>query len=147
MKIYKLPLLAEAQDNGVYRLGSEELHTDGVDLAYGRLRPKEAARPVAIAPGREGVVCVIKGRISVKCGRSVFAVSTGEAFHAAPGASFTFENPGEAEAVYLIAGGQAGARRQEAAAASPQKTVQGETTAPCEETVYDITRDDTDTVD
>lgn len=152
MKIYKLPLLAEQSPGNVYRLGREEIHTDAVDLLYGRLRPGETGRTVVAPPDREEIICVLKGRVRVRCARSAFTAGTGEAFYVKEGAVFTFDNPDNAEAVYIIAGGRAdltAARKKTAAPPlAPEAVAQSQPAQiDREETEYDITKDDPDTVD
>src|SRR5574340_12020 len=106
MKIYKLPHLADANQNNEYRLGPD-VDTDSVYLLYGRLRPGEAARSVTTAEGAEEIVCVVKGTIKVKAGSSVFTVTAGEAFISRKPQTFTLDNAGREEAVYISAGARA----------------------------------------
>ncbi len=110
MKIYKLPQLAELSPENEYRLGKEELPTSSVYLLYGRLRPKESSKKLTVAEGNEEIICVVKGKIKVRCGKTVFSVEPGEAFHSRAAQSFLLDNLGDEEAVYIAAGGSAAAK-------------------------------------
>ncbi|MBI5491690.1 MAG: hypothetical protein HY893_02030 [Deltaproteobacteria bacterium] len=107
MKIYKLPQLAELSPENEYRLGKEELATSSVYLLYGRLRPKESSKKLTVAEGSDEIICVVKGNIKVRCGKTVFSVGPGEAFHSKAAQSFLLDNLGDEEAVYIAAGGSA----------------------------------------
>lgn len=104
MKIYKLPQLADSSPSSEYRLGPENSSAGSVYMVYGRIRPGTAARKVECASGREEIICVVKGALSVRKGRSAFQVSAGEAFNALPGETVYLESAGGEEAVYLAAG-------------------------------------------
>jgi len=106
MKIYKLPNLADANHNNEYRLGPD-LDTDSAYLLYGRLRPGEAARSITTAEGAEEIICIVKGTVKVKAGNSVFTVTAGEAFISRKPQTFTLDNAGREEAVYISAGARA----------------------------------------
>lgn len=108
MKIFKLPQLAELSENGEYCLGPEELNTS-VYLLYGRLRPNEASRKIAAQAGSEEIICVVKGSIRVRCGKTSFSASSGEAF-LLKDQTFYLDNLGDDEAIYIAAGGKAEAR-------------------------------------
>ena len=109
MKIYKLPVLAESSSEGVYFLGPEDIKSQAVYLLYGRLRPKETGRAATPKDGCEEIVYLVKGSMRVRCGKSSFSVSAGEAFHY--GGTYYLDNPGEEEAVYIAAGGGNANRR------------------------------------
>lgn len=112
MKIYKLPQLADSSPSSEYRLGPENSSAGSVYMVYGRIRPGTAARKVECAAGREEIICVVKGALSVQKGRSSFQVSAGEAFNALPGETLYLESAGGEEAVYIAAGSlNAGAAR------------------------------------
>lgn len=113
MKIYKLPQLAELCPENEYRLGKEDLSTSSVYLLYGRLRPKEASRKITTAQGSEEIICVVKGRINVRCGKTAFSVGAGEAFHSKEAQTFLFDNAGDEEAIYIAAGGDSSLKTAE----------------------------------
>ncbi len=106
MKIYKLPQLADAGPGNEFRLGPD-LDTDSVYLLYGRLRPGETARRIVTAEGAEEIICVIKGTVKVLHGNSTFTVTAGEAFVSRKPQTFTLDNAGPDEAIYISAGARA----------------------------------------
>lgn len=106
MKIYRLPQLAESTPEGTYCLGFEDLNTCSVYMLYGRLRPNETAHKVVPAEGTEEIICVIKGSLKVKTGRSTFSVLAGEAFHLKESETVILDNTGDEEAVFIAAGGR-----------------------------------------
>ncbi len=107
MKIYKLPQLADANNNNEYCLGPG-VDTNSVYLLYGRLRPGETARMVTTPEGAEEIICVVKGTVKVKSGNSVFTVTAGEAFISGKPQTFILDNAGSEEAIYISAGARAG---------------------------------------
>lgn len=113
MKIYKLPQLAELSPDSEYRLGKEDLGASSVYLLYGRLRPKESSKKLTLAEGGDEIICVVKGKIKVRCGKTVFTVGPGEAFHSKAAQSFLLDNIGDEEAVYIAAGGCVAAKAGE----------------------------------
>lgn len=106
MKIYRLTQLTEASPDDQYCLGFEDLKTNAVYLRYGRLRPGEKERRLSARAGHEEIVCVVKGKLLVKGGKFEYQVGEGEAFHLKGEDSLTIENPSDAEAVYVAAGGR-----------------------------------------
>lgn len=154
MKIYNLHRLAEPSPDGIYRLGPKELHTETVELLYGRLRPKEAGHIHSTPAGAEEIICVVKGSMRVNCAKSVFTLCTGEAFLSKEAASLTFTNPGESETIYIsttgrLSGAQPSAKSDRPPAAFPQADPTITAAATPQTSVdtpeYDITRDDNDT--
>ncbi|MBI5586855.1 MAG: hypothetical protein HY889_00635 [Deltaproteobacteria bacterium] len=147
MKIYKLPQLADSTPTSEFRLGPENSSAASVYLVYGKIRPGEAARKVACAAGHEEIICVVKGALKVKHGRSSFSVTAGEAFHAKEADTLYLENTGIDEAVYLAAGALTA---KPGAVAKPvpkeENSAAGEavsaTAAPPEEDEFEITADD-----
>lgn len=135
MKIYKLPQLAELTHLGEYRLGPDDLNTQAVHLIYGRLRPKETARKISAAEGYEEIVCVIKGNLRVKYGKTIFMLSAGEAFHSKDAQTLVIDNMGDEEAVYISAGGRA--LKEANAAADKAGKASSAQTAPAEERIQD----------
>ncbi|MBW7957130.1 MAG: hypothetical protein H3C68_04485 [Deltaproteobacteria bacterium] len=107
MKIYRLPQLAEAHEDGTYLLGLEDLKSNAVYMAYARLRPGEAPRKLAPPEGREEIVFVIKGSLLVRSGKTSVPVGPGEAFHVKGSDNTSLENSGSEDAVFIAAGGSA----------------------------------------
>jgi len=123
MKIYKLPQLADSNPTTEYRLGPENSCAGSVYMVYGRIRPAEPARKISCASGDEELVCLVKGTVSVRKGKSSFTVSAGEAFHAGAGETLYLETVGDEDAVYLAAGSlSAGAAKQAASEPTPDDT-------------------------
>lgn len=147
MKIYKLPQLADSTPACEFRLGPENSNAASVYLVWGKIRPGEAARKVACAAGHEEIVCVVKGALQVKHGRSSFSVTAGEAFHAKEGDTLLLENTGIDEAVYLAAGALT-AKPGAVAKPSPKEEnsaaieAVSAASAPPEEDDFEITTDD-----
>jgi len=154
MKIYNLPRLSEPSEDGVYRLGPDELKTGAVGLLYGRLRPRETGRTHSTPAGKAEIICVIKGSMHVVCTGSAFTVSAGEAFFSGAGSAFTFSNPAQSEAAYISAAGcvNDAAQPPKDVCTTPDKpeaqAADGAAPEAAVETPeFEITRDDTDAVD
>ncbi len=103
MKIYRLPTLAEASPNGEYRLGPEEAQTGSAYVVYGRLRPGQTGHRLVLDEGHEEIVCVVKGTMTVSCGKKSFTVSAGEAFNPGSGNEVAMDNAGQSEAIFISA--------------------------------------------
>ena len=103
MKIYRLPTLAEASPNGEYRLGPEETQTGSAYVVYGRLRPGQTGHRLVLDEGHEEIVCVVKGTMTVSCGKKSFTVSAGEAFNPGSGNEVAMDNAGQSEAIFISA--------------------------------------------
>ncbi len=127
MKIYNLPRLAESNANGEYCLGTQETGTGSVYILYGRLRPGETSHKMALPEGHEEIICVVKGRIRVNCGKRSFNVETGEAFNPGISSQLSLDNVGDGEAIYISARGCAGADAEKPA---PEPGPQTEKPAP-----------------
>ncbi|OGQ59246.1 MAG: hypothetical protein A3J24_10230 [Deltaproteobacteria bacterium RIFCSPLOWO2_02_FULL_53_8] len=152
MKIYNLNRLAEPSPDGTYRLGPKDLHTEAVELLYGRLRPKETGRIHTTPIGIEEIICVVKGSMHVNCAKSAFTVCTGEAFLSKEGGSLTFTNTGESETIYITTSGRLSCAHPAARPIKPPAPQAGIPAATTAEPIvdapeYDITRDDSNTVD
>lgn len=103
MKIYRLPTLAEASRNGEYRLGPEEAQTGSAYVVYGRLRPGQTGHRLVLDEGHEEIICVVKGTMTVSCGKKSFTVSAGEAFNPGSGNEVAMDNAGQSEAIFISA--------------------------------------------
>ncbi len=152
MKIYKLPLLADATHSNEYCLGPG-LDTGSVYLLYGRLRPGETERKITTSEGAEEIICIVKGTVKVKAGNYSFAMSAGEAFASRKPQTFILDNTGPEEAIYISAGSR-GFSQKEKPPEKPVESAAGETppqaAAPSEitpgvegEAEYIIMKDDT----
>ncbi|GEM_PF-231109 len=107
MKIFRLPQLAEANEDGTYVLGLEDLKSGAVYMTYSRLRPGDPPRRLAPQDGSEEIIFIIKGGLIVKSGRTAVPVGPGEAFHIKGTDDTSLENSGSEDAVYIVAGGGA----------------------------------------
>ncbi len=142
MKIYKLPQLAELNPNNEYSLGPGELGGT-VYLTYGRLRPRETSKRLSPGKGREEIICILKGSVRIKSGKTSFTVGAGEAFHSKDAQVFLLDNLGDEEAVYIAAGGVSPTEVLTPDADKPEdKTEEAETVAETEGEEYEITMDD-----
>ncbi|MDP2688488.1 MAG: hypothetical protein Q8P48_00105 [Deltaproteobacteria bacterium] len=143
MKIYNLPRLAETSPNGEYRLGPAEADTGSVYILYGRLRPGEADHKLALPEGHEEIICVIKGEITVSCGKKSFTVSAGEAFNPGPAKTLSLDNAAEGEAIYISARGcpARGEAKPEPAGKPSPETQPRARDEKAEEDEFEITND------
>lgn len=143
MKIFKLPKLADSASDGSFRLGTEELGSDAIYMLYTRLRPGEGPKKFTPPAGAEEIIFVMNGNLRVKCSKMDFLVGPGEAFHSKGAASFQMENIGADDAVFISAGGRAGAKAErpaeKAPAEEPDEKIQEKED---EEDEFVITRDD-----
>jgi len=152
MKIYKLPTLADASPNGEYRLGTEEAETGSLYLVYGRLRPGQLGHKLLISDGEEEIICVVKGTMTVKCGKKSFTVGAGEAFNPGAGAEVALDNSGDCEAIFIAARSAGCAPAQKAAPAKEapapipsheprEQNDAGERSIGAQESDFEITND------
>lgn len=149
MKIYNLHRLADSSPDGAYLLGPKELHSETVELLYGRLRPKETGHSHATPAGVEEIICVIKGSMLVNHAKSAFTVCTGEAFLSKERTGLTFANPGDSETIYISAIGRLNGPTPTAKTVKPNDppSIAAAPQAIVDTPEYDIIRDDTETGD
>ncbi|TAN64338.1 cupin domain-containing protein [bacterium] len=104
MKIYKLPQLADSTPDNVYHLdrSDEEFKATGAYLIYARMRPGETGRELITHGNLEEIIYIVKGRLSIRKGKSSFPISAGEAFVTSE--PLLLDNPGSEEAVYIAVG-------------------------------------------
>ncbi|MBI5233163.1 MAG: hypothetical protein HY880_02285 [Deltaproteobacteria bacterium] len=107
MKVFKLPDIIESQGGAEYCMGRDALKTHAVYLVYGKVRPGETERKLMPGKGHEEILFVVKGSLNVKKDKMGFTVAEGEAFHLKEEEVFILDNPGQKEAVYIIAGARA----------------------------------------
>ena len=106
MKIFKLQQLAGLTGlthEGEYVLCAEGAGTTA--LRWARLLPKETGRKVSSFGADTEIVYIVRGSISVRCGKSAFPVSAGEAFFINNKTVMEFDNSGDTDAVYIVACG------------------------------------------
>jgi uncharacterized cupin superfamily protein len=111
MKIYKLPQLADSTPDSVYHLdrSDEEFKATGAYLIYARMRPGETGRELTTHGNLEEIIYIVKGKLSIRKGKSSFPVSAGEAFVTSE--PLSLDNPGSEEAVYIAAGANTEAQK------------------------------------
>ncbi|MGM0453000.1 MAG: hypothetical protein ACQERN_07535 [Thermodesulfobacteriota bacterium] len=104
MKKIDLKNRAIAAQEGEYVLGLDDTGSHACYMIYGTLRPGEKDRLVKPGKGHEEIVLAMKGEFKLT-GDWEGSVKEGEAFHIAGETSLFLENPGDAQAVYIISGG------------------------------------------
>ncbi|MCK4738959.1 MAG: hypothetical protein KAT46_03330 [Deltaproteobacteria bacterium] len=103
MKIFKLPLLAEASPSGEYTLTNTENKTQGkLNLVYRTLTADNEDSELTVDAGCEEIFFVLSGRIEIRTEKNSFAVSTGEAFIMNGPANFEVQNINDAESVFIL---------------------------------------------
>ncbi|MFO7930155.1 MAG: hypothetical protein ACQETG_04990 [Thermodesulfobacteriota bacterium] len=93
----------ESKD-GEFVFGAEHTGSHACYMIYGVLKPGEKDRLVKPGKGHEEMVLAARGDLEVK-GEFSGRLSQGEAFHIAEDHTAWLENPGDDEALYVIAGG------------------------------------------
>ena len=104
MKIFQVKDKATQSERGEFLLGFKETGSHACYMIYGLLKPKEKSRSVKPGLGHEEIVLAIKGDLEVK-GFYSERLKEGFAFRLEGDQECFLENPGESEAVYIIAGG------------------------------------------
>jgi hypothetical protein len=103
MKSMNLKMRAEA-NRGEYVFGSADTGSHACYMIYGTLRPGEKGREIRPGKGHEEMVLAAQGSFSIT-GDVSGTLDEGFVFHIAGEHACCLENKGEAEAVYIIAGG------------------------------------------
>ena len=104
MKIFEVKNNAIDSKRGEFLLGFHETGSHACYMIYGILKSKEKARSVKPGPGHEEIVLAMKGDLEV-AGFYSGGLKEGCALHLEGNQECFLENRGEAEAVYVIAGG------------------------------------------
>jgi hypothetical protein len=104
MRIFELKNNAIHSDRGECLLGLREIGSHACYMIYGVLKSKEKARSVKPGPGHEEIVLAMKGDFMVT-GFYSGVLKDGSALHLEGNQECFFENRGESDAVYIIAGG------------------------------------------
>ena len=104
MKKFELRNRASLSENGEYVFGAADTGSHACYMIYGILKPGEKERLLRPGKGHEEMVLAMKGDLEVS-GQVSGRLEEGRVFHMAGDVSSFFENPGETEAVYIIAGG------------------------------------------
>jgi hypothetical protein len=110
MKIFEVKNNAIDSKRGEFLLGFQETGSHACYMIYGVLKSKEKARSVKPGPGHEEIVLAMEGDLEVT-GFYSGGLKEGFALHLVGNQGCLLENRGEAEAVYVIAGGHTEAGR------------------------------------
>ena len=92
--------------SGEYILGAEQTGSHACYLIYGVLKAGERGREIKPGRGHEEIVLLLRGDLSLR-GHHAGALKQGQALHLRNDETCLLDNPGESEAVYVIAGGHA----------------------------------------
>ena len=84
--------------------GAEDTGSHACYMIYGILKPGEKGRLIKPGKGHEEMFAVMAGSIRLT-GELNATLETGQAIHLAGEQSCELENPGEANALYVLAGG------------------------------------------
>jgi len=96
-----------AKNKGEYVFGAEDSGSHACYLIYGVLKPGEKERIIRPGKGHEEILVTVKGSLLVT-GQYSGVLKEGHAVHLADEQACFLENRGEAEAVYVVAGGHSG---------------------------------------
>lgn len=112
MDVYDVADLA-VRAGGEYVLGSRELRTHACYLVYGILRPGEKCRKLLPGKGHEEIVCIVRGNVLMRGTDGAFSMGPGQVFHLRGEETFTADNEGKEDAVYVISGGHSEVHRHQ----------------------------------
>lgn len=102
----KFDVASKVSLSGEYILGAGQTGSHACYLIYGVLKPGERGREIKPGKGHEEIVLVVRGDLSLR-GHYAGALKQGQAFHLRDDETCLLDNPGDGEAVYVIAGGHA----------------------------------------
>jgi hypothetical protein len=95
---------ALSSENSEYIFGFEDTGSHACYMIYGILKSRETRRLVTTGTGHEEIVLAIKGDLEVT-GYYSGTLKESSAFHIEGEHECFLENPGEQEALYIVAGG------------------------------------------
>lgn len=104
LKPFELKLKAASAEGGEQILGSQDTGSHACYMVYGVMKPGETGRRIRPGSGHEELVLAVAGDFLVT-GRYAGELKEGAAFHLIGDETCFLENPGAAEAVYVLAGG------------------------------------------
>ena len=104
MKSFQLNNKARNSENNEYIFGFEDTGSHACYMIYGILKSREKGRPVKPGTGHEEIILAVKGDLEVT-GYYSGHLKENSAFHIKGDNECFLENPGEEDAVYIIAGG------------------------------------------
>ena len=102
MKLFDVA--GKVQDSGEYIVGSRETGSHACYLVYGALEPGEKGRELRPGHGHEEIVLALMGDLKLT-GDHTGTLKQGQAMHLTGEESVFVENTGNAQALYVIAGG------------------------------------------
>jgi len=92
--------------SGEYILGAEQTGSHACYLIYGVLKAGERGRELKPGRGHEELVLAVQGDLSLR-GHTVGDLKQGQAIHLRDEETCLLDNPGDGEAIYVVAGGHA----------------------------------------
>lgn len=98
---------AAAEAGGEYVLGVKDTGTSACYMIYGKLMPGQEGSLIKPGRGHEELLLCQGGELVVS-GAFEGVLRAGEAFHVVGEAECFLRNPGDVEAVYVVAGGHSG---------------------------------------
>ena len=104
MRTYEVKNKAARAEKGEFLLGLRETGSHACYMIYGILKSKEKARLIKPGPGHGEIILAMKGDLEVS-GFYSGNLKEGSAFYMEGEQTCYLENPGESDAVYIIAGG------------------------------------------
>ncbi|KAF0183110.1 MAG: hypothetical protein FD164_839 [Nitrospirae bacterium] len=104
LKVHELKNKAAHAGDGEQILGSQDTGSHACYLVYGVMKARESGRRLKAGSGHEEMVLAVKGDFLVT-GHYAGTLSEGSAFHLVGEETCFLENQGDAEAVYVLAGG------------------------------------------
>jgi hypothetical protein len=104
LKTFELKRKAAAAGGGEQILGSADTGSHACYMIYGVMKPGETGRQIRPGAGHEELILAVAGEFVVT-GAYSGTLKEGTAFHLAGDETCFLENPGAAEAVYVLAGG------------------------------------------
>ena len=104
MKSFELKNKALNSENSEYIFGFEDTGSHACYMIYGILKSKEKGRLIKPGKGHEEIVLAMKGDLEVT-GYYSGTLKESSVFHIEGEHECFLENPGELEAVYIVAGG------------------------------------------
>ncbi len=104
MKSLELKNKALSSEKSEYIFGFEDTGSHACYMIYGILKSKEKGRLVKPGTGHEEIILAMKGNLEVT-GYYSGTLKESSAFHIQGDHECFLENPGEDDAVYIVAGG------------------------------------------
>jgi hypothetical protein len=105
MKIFEVA--GKIHDSGEYLVGSRDTGSHACYLIYGALKPGEKGRELKPGHGHEEIVLALIGDLKLT-GHCTGTLKQGQALHLTGEEVVFVENTGNAQALYVVAGGHAG---------------------------------------